>query len=379
MRRLRHVISFIALLFVVTPPFRAAETLPDHLSDTEFWKIVESVSEPDGVFPAENFVSNEMKYGDAIRDLQKATQPGGVYLGVGPEQNFNYIGALKPRIAFIIDIRRQNLVEHLMYRALFELSMDRAEFLSRLFSRKLPSSFNSASPSTDLLNATKAATADLELYRKNLQDIRTLLISKHGFKLTSADETALQKIYQAFFDNGPAITYGTGTSPGVVAAGVAAARGNNTGVPTFADLMTVADSNGANWSFLDSDVTYQSVRDMELRNLIIPVVGDFAGPKAIRGVGEYLREHGETVRTLYASNVETYLFISTTAVSSPAPNGGWKTYFENVSTLPLDASSTIVRFQGAIGPGLLYSIQDNLKAVQDGSLNKLGDLYRKTN
>src|SRR5205814_381591 len=63
---------------------------------------------------------------------------GRVYMGVGPEQNFTYIVALKPKIAFIIDIRRGNLDLQLMYKALFELSKDRAEFVSRLFSRRRP-------------------------------------------------------------------------------------------------------------------------------------------------------------------------------------------------------------------------------------------------
>jgi len=114
-----------------------------------------------------------------------------------------------------------------------------------------------------------------------------------------------------------------------------------------------------------------------MRNLIVPAVGDFAGPKAIRAVGEYLKECGATVTTFYTSNVETYLFISTTTRGvSPTPNGGWKKYFENLSTLPLDGSSLLVRFQGAGGAGLVYSIPDNLKAVQDGRLSKMADLYR---
>ena len=56
-------------------------------------------------------------------------------MGVGPEQNFSYIAALKPSMAFIVDIRHGNLDVHLMYKALFEMSDNRAEFVSRLFSR----------------------------------------------------------------------------------------------------------------------------------------------------------------------------------------------------------------------------------------------------
>jgi hypothetical protein len=36
----------------------------------------------------------------------------------------------------VLDIRRQNMLEHLTYKALFEMSTDRADFLSRLFSRQ---------------------------------------------------------------------------------------------------------------------------------------------------------------------------------------------------------------------------------------------------
>ncbi len=73
-----------------------------------------------------------------IPDLLERVKPGGVYLGVAPEVNFSYITAIKPRMAFIIDIRRGNLHEHLLYKALFEMASDRADFLSRLFSRKRP-------------------------------------------------------------------------------------------------------------------------------------------------------------------------------------------------------------------------------------------------
>ena len=64
--------------------------------------------------------------------------PGGVYLGVAPDQNFTYMVAVRPRMAFILDIRRGNLLQHLLYKAVFELSADRAEFVSMLFSKPRP-------------------------------------------------------------------------------------------------------------------------------------------------------------------------------------------------------------------------------------------------
>lgn len=364
------LICFAVLLLIVSSYSWAAATVPDRLTDDAFWKIVESASESDGVFSSENFVSNELKYGDAIRELAKSSKQGGVYLGVGPEQNFSYVAALHPKIAFIVDIRRQNLIEHLMYKALFELSRNRADFVSRLFSRKL-NGLPADVKVENLLSASLEAMPDQKAFRKNLQEIRTLLLAKHSFLLTETDQAMLEKIYRAFFTSGLRITYRTG----LASSGDSASTAN----PNYLDLMTATDSDARNWSYLGSDAAYQSVRDLEMRNLIVPVVGDFAGPKAMRAVGKYLKEYGTTVTTFYASNVETYLFISTTTGFTPTPNGGWRKYFENLSSLPLDDSSVLVRFQGAAGSGLVYSIQDDLKAVQEGRLAKMADLYRKTN
>src|SRR3989304_3439677 len=120
----------------------SAEELPARLSDATFWRMVTEFSEPGGRFPSDNFVSNELRLQRVLSTLTDGRKSTGAYIGVGPEQNFTYIVALQPKIAFIVDIRRQNMIEHLMYKALFELSATRAEFLSRLFSRQLPENLN---------------------------------------------------------------------------------------------------------------------------------------------------------------------------------------------------------------------------------------------
>src|SRR5205085_11821750 len=86
-----------------------AWTVPDRLTDQEFWKLVTGSSEPGGYFrnaDITNLTSNEMLYEHVLTDLVSRTKAGGVYLGVGPEQNYTYIAALKPRMAIIFDIRR---------------------------------------------------------------------------------------------------------------------------------------------------------------------------------------------------------------------------------------------------------------------------------
>ena len=136
-----HALGFIvvALVLCVAPCFvPAAENIPTEISNADFWRMVSDFSEEDGHFPFDNFMSNEDSYQSVISTLQETTKPGGVYIGVGPEQNFTYIAAFQPQIAFILDIRRQNMLEHLIYIAVFELSKDRAEFVSMLFSRRRP-------------------------------------------------------------------------------------------------------------------------------------------------------------------------------------------------------------------------------------------------
>ena len=67
--------------------------------------------------------------------------------------------------------------------------------------------------------------------------------------------------------------------------------------------------------------------------MLVPVVGNFAGPKAIRAVGKYLREKGAIVSTFYLSNVEQYLM----------QDGLWRDFCRNVATLPLDETSRFIR------------------------------------
>src|SRR5262249_17235793 len=147
----------------------AAEGLPNELSDDAFWKLTTELSEAGGYFRSDNFVSNEDAFQYVIPDLQAGTKPGGVYLGVGPDQNFTYIVALQPKIAFIFDIRRQNMMEHLMYKALLEMSSDRIDFASRLFARKAPADLKPSVKPESLFEALDNVEGDSKLYDANLK------------------------------------------------------------------------------------------------------------------------------------------------------------------------------------------------------------------
>src|SRR5215510_7102796 len=130
-----------------------AAPVPAQLSDEQFWKLATTFSEQDGTFRSDNLLSNELNLQYVITELLEKAKQGRAYMGVGPEQNFTYIAALKPSMAFIIDIRHGNFDVHLMYKALFELSADRAEFISRLFSRKRPEGLGTESTARELFEA----------------------------------------------------------------------------------------------------------------------------------------------------------------------------------------------------------------------------------
>jgi len=300
-------------------------SVPDQLSDKAFWQFFTSMSEEGGSFPSENFVSNEQTYQYVIPTLQRSLSANGVYLGVGPEQNFTYIANIKPRMAVIFDIRRQNAMAHLMYKALFELSSTRAEFVGKLFSRPLPASVGSSSNANELFGAALAATMSDSAFDANRKAIFDDLVEKHGFVLTTADSQSIKHVYTSFFEAGPDINYGYRFG---------AAGAFRPMYSTYAQIQTLANAAGVNMAFLANDANYQYLRNLHKRNLIIPVVGDFSGPKAIRGVGEYLKKYDAKVTAFYLSNVEQYLFRGLDDAAK---------FYKNVETLPIDSTSTFIR------------------------------------
>jgi hypothetical protein len=311
-------------------PFPAlrAGTLPPALTDREFWSLIEQLSEPNGSFVSrsgspDNLLSNEMQISTVAAALARHVPPSGVYLGVGPEQNFTYIAAIKPRIAFVTDIRRGNLDVHLLYKALFEMSANRSEFVARLFSRRPATGLTRTSSAAQLMNAySNAAPVDETAFAGNLKAIVDLLTNRHGFALTADDRAGIEHAYRAYYRFGPAINYTSSINGGT-------GRFNN-----YAALMTGVDSrSGEERSYLAREENFMFVKGMGTRNLIVPVVGNFAGPKALRSIGTWLKARGATVSVFYVSNVEQYL----------TQNGVWPAFCANVARLPVDSSSVFIR------------------------------------
>jgi hypothetical protein len=323
----------------------AKPSLPERLSDDDFWKLSTQFSEPNGSFRSDNLLSNEVYLQYVIPDLVNAARPGRVYMGVGPEQNFTYITALKPTMAVIVDIRRGNLDLHLMYKALFEMSADRPDFLSHLFARKRPEGLTASTNARDLLTAYMNASYDEEYGKQTFTAMIDLLKTKHYFGLDQDDVDGIQYVYQYFEQWGPELTY---WMSGGFAGGRGGSRNNS---PTYADLMVSTDQAGTLRSYLATEENFAFMKQLEARNMLLPVVGNFAGPKAIRAVGGWLKEHNAVVSAFYLSNVEQYLNM----------DGIWNDFCANAATLPIDETSQFIRsFRGGGGGPGYGSLQQGI-------------------
>ena len=291
------------------------------MSDSEFWTLIDDLSEPAGVFAlSDNLVSNEGRLSDRVRALHHAGD--GAYIGVGPEQNFSYLARVQPSIAFIVDIRRENRNLHLLYKALFEVSSTRAEFVSRLFSRECAAGLDAAASVDELFVRCGAARASPQFYAATTALLRERLLVRHAFPLEPGDLESIDRSLAAFLEDGPDIHFW-------------GRRQVDGAHPSYRLLMTEKDYGGANRSYLASEDEFQFIKAFQERNMIIPIVGDFGGTKALRGVASYLRGHSDTVRAFYGSNVGVYL-----------TNDKRREFCTSLMTLPVSSSAVYIENNG---------------------------------
>ncbi len=290
----------------------------------EFSRIIRDFSEEGGYFLSDNFISNETSYLHVLGKLGELAATGeGAYIGVGPEQNFTYIAKVRPQIAFIVDIRRQAMLQQLMYKAIFHLSENRAQFLSRLFSRPL---VGESAPGTDtslpeLLMYFDRTPGVERTFRENLSILEETIQEDFKFPLSSDDRDALEYVYSAFWKENLNVRFWF------------SGRWSWGRFPTLRAILLEKDLRGQLGNFLAKEEDYQFVRELHLRNRIIPLVGDFAGSKTFAALGDFLRKNGHSVSVFYTSNVEQYLFRS----------GIFGTFVENVRKLPIGEKSLFIR------------------------------------
>ncbi len=354
----RVALAALTAALVTSSAVGARRAVPPRLTDAEFWNLIKTMSEPDGVFPSENLVSDEMIYADVVPALLARPKDQGVYLGVGPEQNFTYISALQPPMAFILDIRRGNLHLQLLYKALFELSSDRSDFVSRLFVKPRPGNLSEASSAADIMQAYWNVNTDLAaVFDQRQREVHDLLVNTHHGSLSQADLDGIAHVYHQFYWFGPSIMWAM------------PAGSRLPGNPRFKELLEQRDAQSQELSFLSSESRFAVVKSLESRNLVVPVVGDFAGPSALRSVGTYIRDRGAQVGVFYVSEVEAYL----------APDGKWPTFCANLATLPVNGRSALVRPALKFGlPKTFDGLSPSLVAALTSPASRLAPIAAET-
>lgn len=288
-----------------------------------FAALVERLSEPGGDFGGDNLISNEQSYLHVMPALKRAQVSGGAFIGVGPDQNFSYIAQLKPEIAYIIDIRRDNLLLHLLFKALFAEAPTRVGYLSLLTGRPTPlQPEHMADATIDAIVAHIDGAQPLpESEQRKIQGRLDAVITGFGVPLSAADRETIAKSRAQFVQAGLSLVF--------------QARGQplRSYYPNLRTLLRENDRAGHQLSFLASEPAFQFVRSLQARDLIVPVVGDVSGPLAMSAIAADMTARKLRLSAFYISNIEYYLF----------QDRNFGPYAENLKRLPHDARSMMIR------------------------------------
>ncbi|HEX7025571.1 MAG TPA: hypothetical protein VF187_12200, partial [Gemmatimonadales bacterium] len=303
---MRALLLALQILVQPAPP-------PVARQETEFSRLVTRLSETGGFFDSDNLVSNETSYLHVLPAFKALKVQGGAYLGVGPEQSFSYIAEIRPEIAILIDIRRDNMLLHLLFRAMFTAARNRMDFLCLLYGRPVPGDLDrwTSRSLEQILAYLEKTPGDSALHDLNHTGLMGQ-VEEYGVPLDQEDRQTLRRFHDEFFNAGLELRYAS------------LGRPSRPGYPSERQLYLSTDLEGRQGSYLSTEKRFRVVRDLERSARVVPAVGDLSGPTALKAVGAYLRETRRLVSAFYVSNVEMYLFRQ----------GTFPRYVENVRALP---------------------------------------------
>ena len=315
----RLLVANLLLVFLMSAAAsRIANASRDHKS---FAALSARLSEPGGYFDSDNLISNETSYLHVIGKLREIGVGGGVYIGVGPDQSFSYIAKIRPRVAIMIDIRRDNLLQHLLFKSLFGRARNRIEYLCEFFGKPVPKTKGWESRNVkELVDYIDSTASDQKLFEKSLRDVRQD-VQRYGIPLSQSDLESIAKVQRAFFSAGLDIRYSSYHRP------------PRSIYPPYRDLLLETDLAGSQQNYFNSEDDFQFLKRLEDQDLVVPVVGDLSGPQAMKAIGQYITEIKERVSAYYVSNVEFYL----------QRQGTFDKFVENLKSLPIDGRSVIIR------------------------------------
>ena len=380
--------SLIAILLAAVLA-AASPGAPRGQAPSPFAAQVAALSEPGGYFDTDNLISNERSYQQVLGELRSRKVRGGAYLGVGPDQNFTYIAEVRPAIAFIVDVRRDNMLLQLLFKALFAASRTRVEYLAHLTGRPVPADIETwraasiekiiayvdGTPATaGAPKLTQAGPASPKLrspsttHGTGSEGGRHTLdetIGRFGVPLSAEDRSTIDRFHRRFITDGLSLRFeSTGRAP-------------QSHYPTLRDLLRETDESGRQGSYLASEEAFQFLKALQARDLIIPVVGDLSGPSALAAIGRALAARQERVSAFYVSNVEFYLF----------GNGAFPRFVANLDRLPCAQNAVVIRsifgrYAAPARPGdgstsRLQPIEELRREHAAGRIRQYGDIaYR---
>jgi len=328
-KRLLLVMSFVALGCKAPPAIQSPPSLQGSIADADFAALVARISEPGGFFDTDNLISNESGYLKVVDALARLGLQGGAYVGVGPDQSFSYIAELRPDIVFMTDVRRDNMLHHLLLKSLIERAPTRVEFLAGLHGRVPPGEPADWSDRSvdDVMSYIDQSEPLVDL--EALRDEVATAVHEYGVPLTAEDYATIGRFHQTFIDAGPSLRF---TSFG---------RPPRPYYPTYRQLVLETDFDGDQASYLSSAARYEVVRELQMSNRIVPVVGDMSGQRAIREMGAVMREMSVELEAFYTSNVEFYLWRG----------GTFEAWRANLESMPLADDAVIIRSYFPTGGG----------------------------
>ena len=317
------------------------------VQEASFADRIAALSEPGGYFDTDNLISNERSYLSVLPDLAAAGVRGGAYLGVGPDQNFSYIAAIRPALAVIVDIRRDNMLLHLLFKALFEHSRTRIEYLAQLSGRPVPVSPDDwRNRSIDEITAYVDEVAPdpdaVDILRARL----TETVRGFGVPLSMADQATIDRFHRRFIEAGLSLRFHT------------TGRAPQWHYPTFRDLLLAADGAGEQANYLASEASFRFLKDLQARDRIIPVVGNLSGPRAVGAIGAFLRAERQPLSAFYVSNVEFYLWR----------DGSYGRFVDNLRQLPSARNAVLIRshFGGGGSTSEIEAVAEVLERAPSG-------------
>ena len=292
------------------------------LSDSAFARLISRLSEPGGFFDSDNLISNETGYLHPLPRMMSLGVSGGAYIGVGPDQNYSYIASVRPEIAFMIDVRRDAGLQHLLYKDLFARARNRMEYLCLLLGKPVPADINSwgTRSLTMIVDHLDRTPASRDAYYATSTAVRKSLVAM-AHEVSEQELNTIANVHSQFFASGLGLQYSSLN------------RRASRNYPSFRSLLLERDVNGDQVGYLSSEDRFQYVKSMHAKNLIVPVSGNLAGPHALRAIGTYLKEQRLVVSALYVSNVEYYLWRDQI----------FDLFAENVTALPRNSRSVIIR------------------------------------